>query len=181
MNKEAESIVGGINKRLAAMGVKQLVTVCPNCYYFLKDKLEVEVADIYTKLYELGIRNDRINGCYNVFIPCPDRKDMELLNNISKLIGKDARLNLIQDVQCCGLGGLAAFRDKDIPQKLMEKLKEKDLGTIYTYCANCYGNFNRNGVSETRHFLLDILNFSEAFPQGIASVFNRAAFKFKHF
>ena len=181
MKKEEERIVGGINKRLTAMGAKQLVTVCPNCYYFLKGKLDFEVVDIYSKLNELGIKNNAINGCYNVFIPCPDRKDMKMLNNISKLIGVDTKLNLIQDIQCCGLGGLTASRDRTMSQKLMEKLKGKNLDSIHTYCSTCYGNFCRSGIKEPRHFLPDILNCTEAFPKGINSVLNRARFKFKRF
>lgn len=181
MKAEAEGIVGRINKSLAEAGVKKLITVCPNCYYFLKDKLNVEVSDIYSELLKLGIRGNVVNHGYNVFVPCPDRKDRLMLDNISKLLGNEARLDIIQGIQCCGLGGLSICTDRNIPDKLMEKLKEKELDTIHTYCATCYGNFYRNGIKEPRHFLADILEVEETFPKGIASLLNRAAFKFKKF
>jgi len=179
--EDGQRIIHEINSRLLASGAKRLVTVCPNCYYFLKGKLDVEVIDIYSILYEIGYVNTEINGTYNVFTPCPDRKDKAILENIAKLVGKDARFEVVEDVQCCGLGGLASCVDKTIPKELMQKLKDKGLDSIYTYCATCYGNFSRSGINEPHHFLTDILNSSEKFPKGVASVLNRASFKFKRF
>lgn len=179
--EDAKRIIHEINRRLSDSGAKRLVTLCPNCYYFLKGKLDIEVVDIYSILYEIGYVNTEINGTYNVFAPCPDRYDKTILDKISKLVGKDAKFNVVEDIQCCGLGGLASCVDKTIPRELMQRLKDKGLDSIYTYCATCYGNFYRNEIDDPHHFLIDILNSREEFPKGIGSVLNRASFRFKRF
>ncbi len=179
MKDDVDRIIHGINRKLNTSGVKRLVAVCPNCYYMLKGKLDIEVVDIYSILDEIDFVNSEINGLFNVFVPCPDREDKEILGKITKLIGKNAKLEIIQDIQCCGLGGLAACADKTVPKELIQRLKDKGFDSVHTYCAACYGNFYRNGITGPHHFLSDILNCSEAFPKGISSVFNRAAFKFK--
>ena len=33
-------------------GVERIVTMCPNCFYFFKEKLDMEVISIYQKLEE---------------------------------------------------------------------------------------------------------------------------------
>ncbi|MFA7573749.1 MAG: (Fe-S)-binding protein, partial [Lutispora sp.] len=57
LTKDADKIVNNIDDKLAKMSVEEIVTLCPNCYYFLKDKLNVNVTDIYKKLCELGMES----------------------------------------------------------------------------------------------------------------------------
>jgi Fe-S oxidoreductase len=179
MEAEEKRIIDNINTRLKALGVKELITMCPNCYYFLRDKLDVEVKDIYSKLRECGIEAELPSGEYDVFMPCPDRNEKKLLTAIKSLSGESVQFKLVEDVQCCGLGGLAKCTETASADLLMQRLKDKGLEDIYTYCATCCGNFGRSGIHNPKHLLLEMLNIKEQMPKGAASLFNRAAFKFK--
>lgn len=179
LEAEEKRIVDAINVRLKRLGVKELVTMCPNCYYFLKDRLEVQVTDIYSKLSECGIETKLQPGEYNVFMPCPDRNENKLFDTIKQLTGERVQLKPIEDVQCCGLGGLAKCTEAALADQLIQKLKDKELEDIYTYCATCCGNFGRSDIKNPKHLLLEMLNIKEELPKGAKSLFNRATFKFK--
>lgn len=179
MEAEGKQIIDNINTRLKRLGVKELVTMCPNCYYFLKDKLEVEVKDIYSKLSECEIDIALPAGEFNVFTPCPDRNEKKLFDAIKELSGESVQLKLIEDVQCCGLGGLAKCTETVVADQLIQKIRDKNLEHIYTYCATCCGNFGRSGIRNPKHLLLEMLNIEEEMPKCATSLLNRAVFKFK--
>ena len=54
LKRDEEEIAGRINENLRKAGAEEAVMLCPNCYEFLKDKLEVKVISIYEKLARLG-------------------------------------------------------------------------------------------------------------------------------
>ncbi len=176
MEKEEKKILDKINKNLSDNKVQELVTMCPNCYHYLKGKIDVEVIDIYKKLKDIGFEPQMEAKDYNFFLPCPDRYNRDILGSIKEIIHQDSIIKPLDDVQCCGLGGLAICTDREVSAGLVNKLKAKDFDEMHTYCATCYGNFMRNGVKNPVHILSEILNVKEEFPKGFGSVINRAKF-----
>lgn len=178
LTKDADKIVNNIDDKLAKMSVEEIVTLCPNCYYFLKDKLNVNVTDIYKKLCELGMESSLGVKQINVFTPCPDREE-KLIRKSMKPFLAASDITEIKDVQCCGLGGHGGIKEPELSKTFVNKLKDKQLNNVYTYCASCCGNFNRNDIVGVKHILCEIMQSDESPAKGIGSLINRAKFKFR--
>lgn len=171
LQKEEERILSDMNRRLEQMGVQEIVMLCPNCYHFLKDRLCVNVTDIYRKLAELGL-GKQIEEAITIFPPCPDRKDETLLKNMRTFLKKEPILE--QDVQCCGLGGCAATKEPKIAAKMPGEMDKEQ--KLYTYCASCSGALTKKGY-DANHLLLKILGKEEK-PDIRRSFFNRVKLRY---
>ena len=68
LKRDEEEIAGRINENLRKAGAEEAVMLCPNCYEFLKDKLEVKVISIYEKLARLGTGR-QLEGNGALFLP----------------------------------------------------------------------------------------------------------------
>ncbi|GLC79591.1 (Fe-S)-binding protein [Lacrimispora brassicae] len=175
MEKQEELIIEGLERKLRKNGVEEVITLCPNCYAFLKPRLKVKVVDIYEKLLELGIGR-LIEGRLTIFPPCPDRESKELLGTIQAFLKEEPEM--ISHVQCCGLGGCAGSKEKDLAKQMICSMGQEKRETIYTYCASCSGNFVRMGYKDTKHILLEILERNER-PDTGWSVVNRIKTKYR--
>ena len=81
MEDEEERIMQGIQKRMDDAGVTEVITMCPNCYAFLKPRLTIRVVNIYQKLKELHLGEKCLTGG-TMFRPCPDREKGEWITDI---------------------------------------------------------------------------------------------------
>ena len=176
--KEAESIIEKINRKLRSAGVEQVVMACPNCYYFLKDRLDAEVISIYKKLEELGIGEKILLDRIPLYYPCPDRKNKEIAKDMYTFLDGEI-IDAFPDVQCCGLGGCAAGKEADTAQAMTDLVKASDEKELYTYCASCICSFRRRGYENAKHILPMIMGIDEKVPLGKTPILNRAKFKFK--
>ncbi len=175
MEKQEEAIIERLDTRLRKHGVEEVITLCPNCYDFLKPRLKVKVVGIYEKLLELGIGRV-IEEKLTIFPPCPDRENKELLGTIQAFLKEEP--DIISHVQCCGLGGCAGSKEKDLAKQMVSNIGQEKEETIYTYCASCSGNFVRKGYKDTKHILLEILERNER-PDTGGSVVNRIKTKYR--
>lgn len=175
-----DNIIKNIEKNLELYGIEEIITLCPNCYYFFKPRIGVKIVTIYEKIFELGIKvfDTDFPKEMNLFLPCPDKESKYIKELILKLIPscKD-NIKEIKDINCCGLGGCAMANERDIAKSFVEKLKSKSLNNLYVYCATCAGNFNRNKINNIHHLLLDLLNIKENISNK-TSLLNRAKFKY---
>lgn len=171
LKREENRIIAGIEKHLKAAGIEEVIMLCPNCYAFLKLRLSVRVVSIYTKLKEWGIGN-QIQEDIQIFPPCPDREEGELLEEIKMFL--DGGLTVLEG-QCCGLGGCAGRKEPELAEKMLSKISGKE--KVYTYCASCSGNFFRKGYEDTEHILLRILDRTEK-PDIKKSMINRMKMKY---
>lgn len=55
LESDSVSSVDLLNKHILENNIEELIMVCPNCYYFLKDKINAKCISIYKKLDELGL------------------------------------------------------------------------------------------------------------------------------
>lgn len=175
MDSAAETIFKGLANRFKENGVEELITVCPNCYYYLKPNMNIRVVSIYDKLKELGADLRVEAESINMFIPCPDRYTSEWLASIENYT--TGRINKIEGVQCCGLGGCAGAKEPELAKGLLKTLKTKELPNIYTYCGTCAGNMTKAQCTNVRHILVELLNTNEKADSG-NSLLNRVKTRF---
>ncbi|WP_138305864.1 MULTISPECIES: (Fe-S)-binding protein [unclassified Clostridium] len=174
LQRDEDKIVRRINENLRRAGALEAVMLCPNCYDFLKDKLEVRVISIYEKLSRLGIgRQVEENGV--LFLPCPDRERRQWVEWLSPFL-KNAP-ETVRDVQCCGLGGCAGVREPDLAGDMAGRMAAQGHEHIFTYCASCAGNLTRSGCQGVMHLLPEILECDEG-PDIRKSMVNRMMTKF---
>lgn len=166
MKKEEEAIITRIQSNLEELGVEEVIMLCPNCYTYLKPRLHVKVVSIYEKLDELGLGNP-IEKDIKVHLPCPERSGKHLLKQMESFL--TGSVEILQDAQCCGLGGCGGRKEPGLAKMMASSMKEKE---IYTYCASCASSFTRNRCKQVSHILVDILGSDEK-PDTGKSVLNR--------
>lgn len=177
--KQEKRITGELNRRLERAGVKEVAVVCPNCYHFLKGRLNIKVTGIYETLASLGLGN-RIEEELTVFPPCPDRESRELLSQLGNFLKYPPKV--YEKAQCCGLGGCAAGKERELSRAMAGVLetepgkKEKE-GPTAVYCASCAGSLKRKGWEGAEHVLANILGTGEKADVS-GSLLNRAKFCF---
>ncbi len=178
LEEKATELIQNINDKLKSMGVEQLIMACPNCYYFLKDRLDVEVISVYEKMTELGIGMEFEKSRVPIYYPCPDRKDKKFSEDISFFI-KGQIVDAFSDIQCCGLGGCAAGKEPELVQRMTKQAEDSGEAELYTYCASCISNFRRKGYGEAKHLLPILMGVDEKVPLGMTPLVNRMKCKFK--
>lgn len=95
------NIIRCIEDKLKYMGVKEIITLCLNCYYFLTSSIKsIRTTNIYEKLKRLNIGNV-INKDINMFIPCLDKNTKFIKESISSFVY--CNINKIKDVLCFGI------------------------------------------------------------------------------
>lgn len=173
LNDESKDIIKNLEKRLVDNNITELVMVCPNCYYYLKDKIDIKIVDIYTKMKELDIGKE-LEGEKILFRPCPDREEGILLNSI-KNSNKNIRVECLNE-QCCGAGGCAPVKEGGLSKAMRIDVKEQISGQkLSTYCSTCFGFFKSEGI-DVSHILSDMLEVKEEKKSN--SLINRMKYKF---
>ena len=56
MKEYENNIIKNLEKNMELYGIEEIITLCPNCYYFLKPRISVKIVTIYEKMSELGIK-----------------------------------------------------------------------------------------------------------------------------
>lgn len=179
LKDEEGRMIREMDRRFAELGIAEIVTMCPNCYDYLKERTGVKVVSIYEKLHELGL-GCRIEGGCRIFMPCPDRYNGNLLSQIEEWFA-DEKFERIEGVQCCGLGGSGGVKEPEIAKGLTEQLKsgkDEDSKDLFVYCASCAGKLTRDGIPEVRHVLTEIMGTCEK-PDTGRSMVNRMLSKFR--
>lgn len=175
LRDSAARIIRRLNEQLAQNGVEELVLVCPNCYYYLKPLVAVRVVSIYEKLAATGLQKQITAADPTLFRPCPDRLEEAWMDTLRPFL--PAHFQIIEDVQCCGLGGCAAVKEPELARGFLRTLREKKLPAVYTYCGTCAGNMARAGVTNVRHLLVELLETNEEAQTG-TSLLNRIKTRF---
>lgn len=173
--EDEKRITARIEAELSAAGVREIVTMCPNCYDFLKDRIALRVTSIYEKLMTLGV-SVRKQEALKIFPACPDRAEPVWYEQICALLG--SRPQLLTSAQCCGLGGSAIAKEPEMASSFTEKIIAESGGAFCTYCASCAGMFCRGGAKEVRHVLSLLLGIEEK-PAVKLSYLNRMMTKYK--
>lgn len=171
--EDERRIISRLNRTLREAGVTELVMVCPNCYAFLRDKLDARLVTIYEKLTELGLGcKIPAEHCADLFLPCPDRMEKAWILGISCFMERPPKI--LEGTQCCGLGGCAGIKEPKLAAEMKTQMTGKKAAV---YCASCAGNLTRGGGRDITHLLPVILESGER-PDCAHSVTNRIKSKF---
>lgn len=164
--------LAALEKRLKALGVERVYTLCPNCAAYLTPRLPVPVKSVYELLKEWGWSSPAAPPEGVVFRPCPDRKEGTWLREAGELLPLGG-LRGVEKVPCCGLRHEIAAHGPEAGAKLCTLVREQQAeNTLFTYCASCSGQFARHGCAPVRHLLPYLLGVDEA-PDCARSFLNR--------
>lgn len=176
LQKDADQIIEKLEASLKRAGVEEVIVLCPNCYYFLRNRISIPLVSIYKKLEQLGEGHQVTAPFWSLYLPCPDREERIFFEDLKPFIDGEI-VDDYPDVQCCGLGGLAGVKEPDLAREMvtrvLEKANEKER-PLYTYCASCISSFKRQGMNDASHLLANILGTRESMPGGIKPLLNRA-------
>jgi len=179
MKKEQEDVRDRLNKNFEKLKIKELILLCPNCYHYLKNNSDIKISMIYEhdKIMDSLIFKDNFNRIEGLlFLPCPDKEHRTIYRMLEKYIDKN-NFQEISDIQCCGAGGCAFIKEKELTKNLQDGFKTYDK-KIYAYCATCSGMIKKSGAN-VEHILCKLLGTDEKISTGINTVKNRALFSIK--
>lgn len=169
--------------RFNEIGAKQIVTACPNCYYYFKNHLDINVITVYQYLKEIGFIYKGPKIKLPIHISCPDRIDKIFLKDIKEI--SDGKISFeYLSAQCCGWGGGVGIIHKDLETRAKQPLvKLNNKEDIMTYCSGCLGSLSRSGVN-AQHALRILLGTDTHNPgekNGAIGFLNRFKIFGKHF
>lgn len=179
LRKEETSLLARLKGNLEKRGVEELILLCPNCYYYLKENSDINVSLIYDHedVMESIIGEGKIEGLEGLlYVPCPDRDKRLIYNSIKKYINIE-NLEEIKEIQCCSAGGCASVREGDLSKELQQSFKGYER-KIYSYCATCSGMVAKSNQN-VQHILCKLLSSDEKVSQGVKSLKNRVLFSIK--
>ena len=177
-NERACGCAKRINEKLERAGVEELVLCCPNCYHFFKENIDIKCVTIYEKLCETKVGKKIETRSPKVFVPCPEVGNLEMLGTALPFFEGDVCFPF-KKIPCCHVKSRNAKDKPTLQKKLMSKMKDVTDDIFYTYCATCACYFQRNGITNWKHILPEILGVKEEFPGGIKPFCNRAIKKFR--
>lgn len=173
---DARRVLDSIAKRLARCGCKRVACMCPNCFYYLREHLDVEVISTYQLLEELGVSKDAVLGSGVLFVPCPDRKERLIEQQMRSSFGLQGLETLAKG--CCGLRPDIFAKGPDLAAKCGRGVAASaGDAPLFVYCASCAGQFKRLGFDGVRHVLPALLGIDEE-PDAAHAILNRAKRKF---
>ncbi|MDO5690264.1 MAG: (Fe-S)-binding protein [Tissierellia bacterium] len=179
LKEESTRIFQRLGDRLRQLGIEELLLACPNCYYHFKGQLEIQTSMIYEKeeIMERLIQPksaQEIKG--RLFLPCPD-KDSRRIYKMLKDYLDVKELPEIKKIQCCGAGGCASVKERELAKEMRDGFQEYD-EEIYLYCATCSGMITKSNPN-VKHLLPKLMGMEEQISTGIQSLLNRAVFSLK--
>lgn len=158
LEDKENKLLNRLKDNLKKNEIEELIILCPNCYYYLQGRLDIKIVDIYTKLKELGIGKKITDEKVLMFRPCPDRESNTLEDKVSYFL--EGKLKNVNE-QCCGAGGCAGVRERELAKGFREDIKSQVKNEkLYTYCATCTGFFKTENI-DIHHILEDILEVKE--------------------
>lgn len=173
-----------IDERLAALGNPTVIALCPSCEKQLRRHGGTEVIGIWDVLLAIGLPEgghglDRPAALHDACGARGERATQEAVREIARRLGCE----LIEtaytgdEAPCCGYGGLAAYANPEVAQKMTEKCLERADAPYISYCMACRDRFAREG-RESRHILELIYGTDAGAPPDISEKrYNRLTLK----
>lgn len=132
---------------IAASGVEEVLTACPNCYMTLASaNPPFKVGTIYSRLARCNIPTQNRKGTQvTIHDPCVTRFETGLHDDIRRILKKsgidihETRRNRTKTI-CCGEGGAVGFINSSLSDN-WRQTRSADLAATdvpaATYCAGC--------------------------------------------
>ncbi len=149
--------------------IKNIYTLCPNCFVTLGEFSEVNVQSAWHIIDEyfpkdcLGILNGRK---FSLHDPCPVVNDIEAAEHVRSILHKMGAevlefTNNKEKTVCCGKKDMLMALNPKGGKKLFDlRASQAPSKNIVTYCASCRDTFKQN--SFTSYHVLELLFQIEA-------------------
>jgi len=140
---------------------RNVVTSCPQCYYFLKKIRNIQVnhvTQIYTEILDNGKLRPlkSIKGTYTYFDPCYLARFSNIVDEPRAMMSHLRKIKLIEmesnrkNAKCCGNGlGLGQTSYPKLAEKVARNrlVEALNIGaeTVVTSCPHCYLNLGKVG------------------------------------
>lgn len=173
-----EDHVRTVMSKLLSLGVKELVTACPNCYYQLRPILEeagIKIVTVYEALTgeEMITKSPAGDGkpVITIHDSCPDRFYGFFADQARQALSEKG-YTLVEMTRnrnttvCCGSGGqVTHFRPElaqDLVQSRLAEAEKTGADVLVAYCLGCVLNFSKiPGKIKIRHVLNLLLGLEE--------------------
>lgn len=151
-----------LSRYFAANGIRQVVTLCPNCRKTLGERTDIEVRSAWPILADFvrkhPQRAESFPGRYILHDPCASRND-EPSQLAARQILSDRGMEVAEfdhsasDTRCCGrINMLFLTNPESSRQMLQQRLQGTRSIPIVTYCESCVETF-RGAGHEAIHLL----------------------------
>ncbi|WP_018606888.1 pyridine nucleotide-disulfide oxidoreductase/dicluster-binding protein [Uliginosibacterium gangwonense] len=146
----------------SALGKPTIISACSSCYRMFTDHYaNVAVEALWTTLERIGLPDHALLKSHPLAIhdPCTTRHETAVHQSIRRLAAQ-CGVDLIEldgpeRTSCCGFGGLAAFANPTVADKIIDQRIAQSTADYLTYCAMCRDNFARRGKNSVH--ILDLL------------------------
>lgn len=180
-------------KRISALGVKKLVTICPACFKTFREtypqiagSLPFEVTHISEHIMSL-IRTGKIKFrempmTVTYHDPCHLVRDIELYDTPRDVISSIPRIKLVEmnrnkaDTYCCGAGGGLTFTFPHLAKKIATTRVKRDVlptnaEALITSCPACvqYLRFGMIKAVRSKSKRMKVLDLVELAAQALSS------------
>ena len=157
------STLGSVTGEWERLGRPRIVTACSSCYRMFKDHLpDLPVSSLWTVLDECGQpvgRSSVRRPVVAIHDPCTTRDEADIQQSVCRILGRlgvgFVELNELGYTTCCGYGGLMAFANRAVADKVVQRRVAESEHDYVTYCAMCRGVFAKSGKRALH--VLDIL------------------------
>ena len=148
-----------INRELGKLGDPIIIAGCPTCKKELSSHVPSELKGIWEILNTIGLPETAgsLDKSYALHDSCGARGDADTQEAVRKLAA-DLGCELVDTPYsgdrspCCGYGGLTAYANKEVAQKMTQKCLERSEEPYITYCMACRDRFAREG-HDSKHIL----------------------------
>jgi len=150
-------------------GIKNIYTLCPNCFVTLGEFSEVSVQSAWHIIDEyfpnacLGMLNGRK---FSLHDPCPVIKDIEAADHVRSILRKMGAeilefTNNKEKTVCCGKKDMLMALNPESGKKLFDlRASQAPSKSVVTYCASCRDTFKQNSFDS--YHVLELLFQIEA-------------------
>jgi len=150
-------------------GVKNIYTLCPNCFVTLGKFSEIQVQSAWHLIDEYfpqGSRGILSKRAFSLHDPCPIVEDIEAAEHVRSILRKMGAevmefKNNREHSLCCGKKNMLMALNPEKGKKMFDlRASQAPSRNIATYCASCRDTFKQNSFAS--YHVLELLFQIEA-------------------
>lgn len=174
LKERGENYTDYIKSKLKGLGVKVLITACPNCFYQLRAGLAPAGLDVRT-IYGSWGGGEAGTALITIHDSCPDRHEGIFARQVREVLGQLGYHQVEMEHHgattfCCGSGGQVSHFRPDLAAALirsrLEEARRTGAGILVGYCLSCVLNFARSSTGlKVRHALDLLLGLDEDYTE----------------
>jgi|GEM_PF-610822 Fe-S oxidoreductase len=172
MEERGEKYRIRLKAKINHLGIKSLVTACPNCYYELQEVLagqDIQIVTVYEILkgsFQSQPNMEATPVKCTIHDSCPDRLAGIFGRQVREAL-RDASYEVVEMAHnldtsfCCGSGGqVSHFRPdfaEEVVRRRLQEARDTKAEILVAYCLNCVLNLTRNPSGLTIKHALNLL------------------------